>query len=163
MGRGTITLGLIFSACLAFASLATAADEDYRHVGDYLLKAHFKITGDKVIPIPMKPIAFRVYTNGVTIKVATEGDDEAHTKFEIYRSDGIGAQRSGGGALEIIPGLQATSTIDGVLRHLRLSAESMTITTFPGVSNQTIVSYSIAAEPIANPNLVKPKPQTHSP
>jgi len=158
MGCGPITLGLIFSAC--FASLALAADEDYRHVGDYLLKAHFKLTGDKIIPIPMKPIAFRVYTNGVTIKVATEGEEDAHTKFEIYRSDGIGTQRSGGGALEIIPGLQATSKIDGVLRHLRLSAESMTITTFPGVSNQTIVSYSIAAEPI--PNLKSPKPSNHS-
>lgn len=161
MGRGTITLGLILSTC--FASLAIAADEDYRHVGDYLLKAHFKLMGDKVIPIPMKPIAFRVYTNGVTIKVATEGEEDAHTKFEIYRSDGIGAQRSGGGALEIIPGLQATSTIDGVLRHLRLSAESMTITTFPGVSNQTIVSYSVAAEPIPLPQLEKPKPSNHSP
>lgn len=159
MGRGTITLGLVFSAC--FASLVIAADEDYRHVGDYLLKAHFKLTGDKLIPIPMKPIAFRVYTNGVAIKVATEGDQDAHTKFEIYRSDGIGTQRSGGGALEIIPGVQATSTIDGVLRHLRLSAESMTITTFPGVSNQTIISYSIAAEPITD--LKSPKPLKNSP
>lgn len=161
MGRGTITLGLIFSACLT--SLAIAADEGYRHVGDYLLKAHFKLTGDKMVPIPMKPIAFRVYTNGVTIKVATEGEEDAHTKFEIYRSDGIGTQRSGGGALEIIPGLQATSKIDGVLRHLRLSAESMTITTFPGVSNQTIVSYSVAAEPIPNPHPENPKPLNHSP
>lgn len=163
MGCRTITLGLIFSACLALASRATAADEGYRHVGDYLLKAHFKLTGDKIIPIPMKPIAFRVYTNGVTIKVATEGEEDAHAKFEIYRSDGIGTQRSGGGALEIIPGLQATSTIDGILRHLRLSAESMTITTFPGVSNQTIVSHSIAAAPISVPQPENPKPLNHSP
>ena len=67
--------------------------------------------------------------------------------FEIYRSDGIGRQRQGSGALEVIPGIQATSTVGGVLRHLRLSRESMTITTFPGVSDQTIVSHSIAAEP----------------
>ena len=80
----------------------------------------------------MKPIAFRVYTDGVRIKVAAEGDDESHTTFEIYRSDGIGRQRADGGALEVIPGLQATSHTGGVLRHLRLSRESMTITTFPG-------------------------------
>lgn len=131
------------------SAFATSADADeFRHVGDYLLKSHYKLTGSKVTPIPMKPIAFRVFTNGVTVRVSTEGAEEAHASFEIYRSDGISKQRTGGGALEIIPGVQATSRVDGVLRHLRLSSESMTITTFPGVSNQTIVSYSVAAEPI---------------
>lgn len=130
--------------------------EEFRHVGDYVLKSHFKVTGEKVVHIPMKPIAFRVYTDGVTIKVKAEGQDDAHTKYEIYRSDGISRQRSGGGALEIIPGVQATSNAAGILRHLRMSAESMTITTFPGVSNQTIISHSVAAEPIKNPE----KPST---
>jgi hypothetical protein len=95
----------------------------------------------------MKPLAFRVFTDGVHIKVSAEGDDDSHTTFDIYRSDGIGRQRVKGGALEVIPGLQATSNTGGVLRHLRLSRESMTLTTFPAVSDQTIVVYAIAAEP----------------
>lgn len=136
----TIAIGL------ALATAAAAAAE-FTHVGDFLLSAHFKITGEKMTPIPMKPIAFRVHTDGTRIKVTAEGDDESHTTFEIYRSDGIGRQRTGGGALEVIPGLQATSRTGGVLRHLRLSRESMTLTTFPGVSDQTIVSYAVAAEP----------------
>lgn len=135
----------ILGLALLLAAHATA--EEFRHVGDFLLKAHYKIAGEKLTPIPMKPIALRVYTDGVRIKVAAEGDDESHTMFDIYRSDGIGRQRSGGGALEVIPGLQATSHIGGVLRHLRLSRESLTMTTFPGVSDQTIVSYAVAAEP----------------
>ena len=97
----------------------------------------------------MKRIAFSVSTDGVRIRVTAEGDEDARTTFEIYRSDGIGRQRQGGGALEVIPGLQAMSNVGGVLRHLRLSREAMTITTFPGVSDQTIVSHSIAAEPKA--------------
>jgi hypothetical protein len=124
-----------------------AAADGYRHVGDFLLKSHFKMTGDKITPIPMKTLAFRVYTDGVRIKISAEGDDESQSIFEIYRSDGIGRQRSGGGALEVIPGLQASSQTGGVLRHLRLSRESLTITTFPGVSDQTIVSHAVAAEP----------------
>ena len=80
--------------------------------------------------------------------------------FEIYRSDGIGRQRKGSGALEVIPGLQATSNVGGILRHLRLSRESMTITTFPGVSDQTIVSHAIAAEPKTEPALAKEKTPT---
>ncbi len=141
-------LALALIASLALLPSALAQEENFRHVGDYLLKSHFKLTGSKVTPIPIKPIAFRVYTDGVTIKVTTEDDENAHTKFEIYRSDGISRQRSDGGALEIIPGVQAMNKTAGILRHLRLSGESMTITTFPGVSNQTIVSYSVAAEPV---------------
>lgn len=120
---------------------------EFKPVGDFLLQAHFKLTGRQLTPVPMKPIAFRVSTDGVRIRVTAEGDEEAHTTFEIYRSDGIGRQRPGAGALEVIPGLQAMSKVGGTLRHLRLSRESMTITTFPGVSDQTIVSYAVAAEP----------------
>ena len=134
-----------FLTILAFSPVAFALE--FRHVGDFLLKSHFKLTGGQMTPIPMKPIAFRVFTDGTQIRVSAEGDDEAHTTFEIYRSDGIGRQRQGSGALEVIPGLQAMSNVGGTLRHLRLSRESLTITTFPGVSDQTVVSYSVAAEP----------------
>lgn len=143
---------------LAFSLPVMAADDGFRHVGDFLLKSHFKLTGDKITPIPMKTIAFRVYTDGVRIKVSAEGDDESQSQFEIYRSDGIGRQRSGGGALEIIPGLQATSQTGGVMRHLRMSRESMTITTFPGVSDQTIISHAVAAEPTKVANATSQKP-----
>jgi hypothetical protein len=129
---------------LATASLHGA---EFKHVGDFLLQSHFKLTGEKQTPIPMKPVVFRVYTDGVKVRISTEGDSESGTTFEIYRSDGIGRQRTGRGALEVIPGLQATSSTGGVLRHLRLSRETMTITTFPGVSDQTTISHAVAAEP----------------
>ncbi len=158
MGRGPIIRRLVLTACLALSPAASA--DDFKHIGDFLLQAHYKLTGDKMTPIPTKPIAFRVFTDGVSIKVVAEGDEESHTTFEIYRSDGIGRQRSGGGALEVIPGLQAFSRAGGVLRHMRLSREAMTITTFPGVSDQTIVSHSVAAEPNPPPTpAAAPKPQ----
>ncbi len=121
---------------------------EFRHVGDYLLQSHFKLTGEKMSPIPMKSVVFRVFTDGTVIRISAGGDEEAVTSFEIYRSDGISRQRTEGGALEVIPGVQAMSRNNNVLRHLRMSAESLTITTFPGVSDQTTVSYAVAAEPI---------------
>lgn len=136
-------LTIALTITIALGPNTTAAE--FKHVGDFLLQAHFKLTGEKITPIPIKPIAFRVFTDGVHIKLTTEGDDESHTTFEIYRSDGIGRQRLGRSALEVIPGLQATSHTAGILRHLRLSRESLTITTFPGVSDQTIISHAIAA------------------
>lgn len=134
---------------ILLSCLTVARADEFRHVGDFLLQSHFKLTGAKVTPVPMKPIAFRVFTDGVRIKVYAEGDEESHTTYVIYRSDGIGRQRQGSGALEVIPGLQATCKTGGVLRHLRLSREAMTLTTFPGVSDQTIVSHAVAAEPVS--------------
>ncbi len=150
-----LTFLLIVMGCLA-----SARADEFRHVGDFLLQAHFKLTGAKVTPIPMKPIAFRVYTDGVRVRVSAEGDDQSHSTFEIYRSDGIGRQRKDSGALEVIPGIQATSNAGGIMRHLRLSRESMTITSFPGVSDQTVVSYAIAAEPRAQASTATENPHT---
>ena len=138
----------IFRIIIFLAAIACADAGQFRHVGDFLLQSHFKLAGAKMTPIPMKAIAFHVYTDGVTIRVSPEGEEDSHTSFEIYRSDGIGRQRAGSGALEVVPGIQAYTTSGGTLRHLRLSQESMTITTFPGVSDQTIVSYSVAATPV---------------
>lgn len=146
------------SAVLLFLAMtAVAMAVEFRHVGDFMLQSHFKLTGDKLTPIPIKAVVFRVFTDGIVIRVSADGDDDAFTTFEIYRSDGIGRQRSEGGALEVIPGVQATSRNNNVLRHLRMSAESLTITTFPGVSDQTIVSYAIAAERIENPEPSAPR------
>jgi len=140
------------AAIISFLSLASAAfSAEFKHVGDFLLQSHFKLVGPQITPIPMKPIAFRVFSDGIHIRVSAEGEEESHSTFEIYRSDGIGRQRQGAGAIEIIPGLQAFSNTSGTLRHLRLSRESMTITTFPGVSDQTVVSHSVAAIPTQPP------------
>lgn len=142
--------------CLMVAVSTLGKASEFRHVGDFLLRSHFKLTGDRLTPIPMKSVAFRVYTDGTRIRISHEDDPEAYTTFEIYRSDGIGRQRSSAGALEVIPGLQAMSRVDGVIRHLRLSQESLTLTTFPGVSDQTIVSHAVIAAPTAVPTADPP-------
>ncbi len=72
--------------CILLAVSSVVSASEFKHVGDFLLQAHFKLTGQQVTPIPMKPIAFRVFTDGVHIRVAAEGDDESHTTFDIYRS-----------------------------------------------------------------------------
>ncbi|MCX6880034.1 MAG: hypothetical protein NTW21_40465 [Verrucomicrobia bacterium] len=130
---------------LALAPVPSAAE--FRHFANFSLKSHFKITGDRVTPIPMKPILFDVSTDGVRVRITAAGDNEARTTFEIYRSDGVGRQRSGETTLDVIAGIQAMSTSGGVLRHLRLTRESLTITTFPGVSDQTIITHAVAAAP----------------
>lgn len=159
MTRTTATM-----VCL-LASATIAGAEDFRHVGDYLLESHFKLTGGQLTPIPVKPVVFRVWTDGLSVRVSADGNDEAVSTFEIYRSDGIGRQRPDGAAFEVIPGLQAMSRNQDVLRHLRLSTESLTMTTFPGVSDQTVVTHAVATttEPAAEEPAEAPAPTTPQP
>lgn len=142
MGRWPMKALIITLLC--FASVAAHATE-FRHIGDFILKSHFKVTESGATPVPMKPISFKVYTDGVTVRInLMEDEKEAYTSFEIYCSDGISRQRSESGAIEVIPGIQASNHSGNTLRHLRLTQESFTLTTFPGVSDQTIVSHAVA-------------------
>ena len=132
--------------------------EDFRPFADFRLSSHVKVTGARLTPIPMKPIVFHVATDGVRVRITADGNEEARTTFEIYRSDGVGRQRPGEASLEVIPGIQATSQTGGVLRHLRLTRESLTITTFPGVSDHTIITLALAIAPATPGATPKPVP-----
>jgi hypothetical protein len=136
-----------FAILISLMLVTVASATDFKHIGDYLLQSQCKFTGAQMTVIPIKPLVFRVYTDGIHVQVKAEGSEEACSTFEIYRSDGIGRQRKGLGAIEVIPGLQALNNAGGTIYHLRLTRESLTITTFPGVSDQTSISYSVAAEP----------------
>lgn len=152
---------LLCLLCLAAGDPCAAAE--FRHVGDYLLKSRTRLSGDKPTPIAIKPMLLKVFTDGVEVRITAENDEDARSTFEIYRSDGIGRQRTSGGALEVIPGVQAFSRNGGVFRHLRLSRESLTITMFPGVSDQTVISYAVAvqgASPAPASPLPTPKPES---
>ena len=118
--------------------------DDFRPFSNFLLSSHVKVAGERLTPIPMKPIVFHVATDGLRVRITAEGNEEASSTFEIYRSDGVGLQRPGEAALEVIPGIQAMSKAGGVLRHLRLTRESLTITTFPGVSDHTVITHALA-------------------
>jgi hypothetical protein len=133
---------------LAFAFNAGGAEGDFGSFGDYVIRSQTKITGSgKVIQVPIKPLKLAVSTDGVTIRLATGAQSDAWSTFTIYRSDGIGRQSVPGGPLEVIPGVQATSDHGGVHKHLRLTRDSLTLTVFPGVSDQTLITHAVLAAP----------------
>lgn len=134
------------AACLILSALP-ARSAEFRHFGYFLLQSRVKLTGATSRSIPIKPVVFHVSTDGISVRVSMDGEEESTTTFEIYRSDGIGRQNSDRGPLEVVPGIQATNRNGGELRHLRLCKDFLTITSFPGVSDQTIISHAIAAEP----------------
>ena len=132
--------------------LGSAVAEPFRHIGDFAIHSKLKITGAQVVPVAIKPLTLSVYTDGLTVRISAADDSEHASEYEIYRSDGIGRQTSPGGALEVVPGVQAVAEKSGVFRQLRLTQDGLTITTFPGVSDQIVVTQaSLVPPPQARP------------
>lgn len=137
---------------LALASSAGAGEGDFGSFGDYLIRSQTKITGGgKVIRVPIKPLTLAVSTDGVTVRLSTGSQSDAWSTFTIYRSDGIGRQNQPGGPLEVVPGIQATSDHGGVHKHLRLTRDTLTLTVFPGVSDQTVITHATLVPAPAEP------------
>lgn len=137
-----------FICYLCFMLSPALLGGEFKPLGTFVLKSHFKVTGDRVTPVLIKPITFEVSTDGTRVRVTANGDTESRSEFSIYRSDGIGRQQTDSASLDIIPGLQAMNHAGGTLRHLRVSRDGLTITTFPGLANYTIVSHAV---PVATP------------
>ena len=153
----------VLPVLISLALGATLPAEDFRPFANFVLSSHLKVGGDRVTLIPMKPVIFHVSTDGLHVRITADGNEEASSTFEIYRSDGVGRQRSGETALDVIPGIQALNKTGGVLRHLRLTREAFTITTFPGVSDRTVITHALAippAAPAAIPTSIVPEKRT---
>jgi hypothetical protein len=141
MKRFRTTIAVLLGAVLGFAG--AAAGGEFSAMGDYMIHRQIKITGaGKVVDIPMKPLPLRVETDGVTVRISTSAENDEWSTFAIYRSDGIGRQTTAGGPLEVVPGVQATSDTGGVYKHLRLTRDTLTLTVFPGVSDQTVITHA---------------------
>ncbi len=150
MNCRTAIIGLILSTAAADAG-------EFRHIGDFAVRSRIKIAEDQAFPTTIKPLRLSAFTDGITVRISTNGDVDNASEYEIYRSDGIGRQQGENGALEVVPGVQASSEKGGVLRQLRLTERTLTLTIFPGVSNQVIVTHAVA---IAPPKAVPAEPVT---
>ncbi|MGB6221988.1 hypothetical protein [Haloferula sp.] len=138
---------LATTALLTVIGTLVAGAEEFRHIGDFIIKSRLKVTAGQVLPVAIKPLRLSAYTDGISVRISTSSDSESASDYTIYRSDGIGRQKSAGGALEVVPGVQATSEQSGIFRQLRLTQDSLTITTFPGVSDQIVVTHAQLAPP----------------
>jgi hypothetical protein len=135
------------TALLIITGTLVAGAEEFRHIGDFIIKSRLKVTSGQVLPVAIKPLRLSAYTDGISVRISTSSDSETASDYTIYRSDGIGRQNTSGGALEVVPGVQATSEQSGIFRQLRLTQDSLTITTFPGVSDQIVITHAQLAPP----------------
>lgn len=138
---------IIIVSLLACLAPLNGGAEEFRHIGDFIIRSRIKVSSGQIVPTTIKPLRLSAFTDGISVRISTEGTVDQASEYQIYRSDGIGRQRTKGGALEVVPGVQAKAQKGGVLRQLRLTEDTLTITTFPGVSNQTVITYAVVAPP----------------
>lgn len=141
MKRARAILTLLITGSLA------AGAEEFRHIGDFVIRSRVKVAEGRVLNVPIQPVRLSAFTDGITVRITLDGGPEGGSEYHIYRSDGISRQRGTQGAIEVIPGVQAMMRNEGELRQLRLTEETMTITSFPGISNQTTITHAVAAAP----------------
>ncbi len=134
--------------CLTGMTAPLCAQE-FHHIGTYRLVSQAKISRTTAVEIPVSPLHFMVHCDGVQVKLSISGQPETETTFQIYRSDGLVKQSPDGAAVEVVPGIQAICQAGGVLRHLRLCKQSLTLTTFPDAVDQSVV---VHAESMPNSN-----------
>ena len=149
---------LLLTTIFVMTLITSLGAGEMRHFGDFILQSRSKHSGEKLTPAPTKPVVFRVSTDGIQVQVRIDSDEDSST-FHVYSSEGIGRLNKDSGTLEIILGIQASSNQGGVLRHLRLTAYEMTITSFPVRSDQTVIIHATAAEP-SKPLANAPTPET---
>lgn len=118
--------------------------QEFRHVGQYRLVSQAKITRTQSVEMPIQPMVFAVRCDGVQVKLSLIDQSETETTYHIYRADGLVRQPAATAAVELVPGIQATCQAGGVLRHLRLCRDSLTLTTFPDAVEQTLVLHAVA-------------------
>ena len=115
--------------------------EGFRFIGNYRFDKRIKIRDGKPIQVRSKDFYYRLYTDGITVRIYGGRADESYTSFKIQRNDGIMAG-AGTERMEVVPGLQAYSLVGNVLRQLALTEDRLVLTKFPSFSDVVEITYA---------------------
>lgn len=135
-----LLLGLVALVSTVRAQEA-AVPAEFKYVGTYLLEKRIKVRGGEVFRVAMKPIEYRIYTDGISIRLYGGGESGGYTRYEVYRSEGI-LEAPDRSTIETVAGVQAKSTTGGVLRNITLTRRQLMITRHPAVSGVVEIVYA---------------------
>ncbi|NNC88145.1 MAG: hypothetical protein HKN82_06755 [Akkermansiaceae bacterium] len=124
----------------ALAEPVAAVPAEFDYVGTYRLVKRVKLRHAEVFPVAIRPVDYRVYTDGITLRLYGSQGDGGHTSFTIYRNDGI-VQRHSDSVVETVPGIQAQSLVGQVLRQVCLTELTLTLNKIPALSDVLEVTY----------------------
>ena len=146
MGRRLMLRLLVLGGVLGLGADALGDPEiavpvEFDYVGTYRLEKRVKMRDGEALPVAMRPIEYRVYTDGISLRFYGGGESGGYTSFSIYRNDGFLVRHSDS-FVETVAGVQARSLVGNIMRQTCLTEEKLTITKIPAFSDMVEVTYA---------------------
>ena len=144
-----ISIFLIFPALLgseellpAESKLAEAGTTEFREIGSFQVTKSILVKLGKTTEVKKGELIFRVFTDGIDVRISPEGKDENFLAFQIYFNGDI-FEADGE---NLSPGVKALSDQGEVVRHLNLTKKLLTLTKFPTAANDVEITYATRYE-----------------
>ena len=131
---------------LSAPAVALVVEDDtapygYDFIGVYHVESVIRVREGESFSSPIVDTSYRVFSNGSEIRLYQVNAGNAYHTYNVYRSDGI-SEQSTGGAIMLKPGLQARQVSSDLVKQLSLTQRSLTITQFPAISDTVVVTYA---------------------
>ena len=118
-----------------------AKPEGFDLIGEYLVQSMVRVREGKSRAVPLTNIRYRVYSNGLEIRLYQASVVGSYHSYQIYRADGISEQDSKGN-ISIKPGIQASHSTNQTIKQLSVTQSHLTITQFPPISDTVVITYA---------------------
>jgi len=119
----------------------------FRLIGNYQLKSKIKVENGKSMPVVISPLAYRVYSDGIDVRVYCQSSgEESYTSYQIYRSDGVGIAKSSG-EIQVVAGVQGKCLKGEMLRQVSLTRNALTMVRMPPRSDRVEVTRALSYKP----------------
>ena len=126
----------------AEANLAEVERTAFREIGSFQVTNSQLVKLGKATEVNKGEVIFRVFTDGIDIRISPEGKDETFLAFQIYFNGDVFDV----GGENLIPGVKALSDQGKVVRHLDLTAKLLVLTKFPTATNDVEITYATRYE-----------------
>lgn len=113
--------------------------EGFREIGSYRVQSSTLLKLGKATDMMKGEILFRVFTDGIDVRLSPDGADESYLSFQIYRASETYDETG----KNLLPGMKAFSDQGEVVRHLCVEPKLLTLTKFPTSSSNIEVIYAV--------------------
>lgn len=117
----------------------TEEGSGFREIGAYRVKTGTLLKLGKATEVAKGEMLFRVFMDGIDVRLSPDGADESYISFQIYRAGGIYDQTGE----NLLSGVQAFSDQGEIVRHLCVEPNLLTLTKFPTSSSDIEVIYAL--------------------
>ncbi|MGJ8725550.1 MAG: hypothetical protein ACSHYB_13410 [Roseibacillus sp.] len=115
---------------------------EFREIGSFQVTKSVITKLGEATEINKGDLIFRVFTDGIDVRISPEGQNENFLAFQIYYSGDI----FDAAGENLSPGVKAISDQGEVVRHIVINAKLLTLTKFPTSTSDVEITYATRYE-----------------